>query len=199
MFSKRAYTGTRVSLKAQSPLFDELLPHARYVGEIGLDGALEFRKSWQDQCNVFENTLRSCEDAGGRIMSIHSRRAASAVLERIESSPRSGTPVLHWFSGSNKELDRAVDCDCWFSVGPAMLAGERGRKLVSQMPRERVLTETDGPFAIFESHSLFPWDVAVAETGLAELWQIGRDDVRCILHENLSRLTKQAASSRTPM
>ncbi|WP_342212785.1 TatD family hydrolase [Pukyongiella litopenaei] len=112
--------------KSELPLFDQLLPQTDYVGEIGLDGAPEFRKSWQDQCDVFEHILRSCENAGGRVMSIHSRRAASAVVERLEACPSAGTPVLHWFSGSQKELDRAVDCGCWFSVGPAMLAGERG-------------------------------------------------------------------------
>ena len=181
--------------KSELPLFDELLPRTGYVGEIGLDGAPEFRKSWQDQCYVFEHILRSCEDVGGRIMSIHSRRAASAVLERIEACPRAGTPVLHWFSGSNKELDRAVDCGCWFSVGPAMLAGDRGRKLASRMPRERVLTETDGPFTELKGRPLFPWDVGVAEAALAELWQLGKDETRRILHGNLSRLTKQVARS----
>ena len=40
--------------KSELPLFDELLPQTEYVGEIGLDGAPEFRKSWRDQCDVFE-------------------------------------------------------------------------------------------------------------------------------------------------
>lgn len=34
---------------------------------------------------------------------------------------------------------------CWFSVGPAMLAGERGKVLALKMPRDRILTKTDGP------------------------------------------------------
>ena len=179
-------------------LFDELLPQTDYVGEIGLDGTPEFRSFWQDQCDVFEHVLRSCEDKGGRIMSIHSRRAASAVIERLEACPKVGTPVLHWFSGSNKELDRAINCGCWFSVGPAMLASGRGRRLVSRMPRERVLTETDGPFTALEGSLLFPWSVAAAEIALAELWQLNKGDTRRILHDNLLCLTKQTARSRIP-
>lgn len=178
--------------KSELALFDKLLPKTSYVGEIGLDGAPEFRKSWQDQCDVFEHILRSCEDAGGRIMSIHSRRAASAVLDRIESYPRSGTPVLHWFSGSNKELDRAIDCGCWFSVGPAMLAGERGRKLAARMPRERMLTESDGPFASIDGRSLQPWDVSIAEANLANLWKVSQKEVASNLQENLRILAKRA-------
>lgn len=178
--------------KSELPLFDELLPQTGYVGEIGLDGAPEFRKTWQDQCNVFEHILRSCEDAGGRIMSIHSRRAAAAVLERIEACPRAGTPILHWFSGSNKELDRAVDCGCWFSVGPAMLSGDRGRKLASRMPRERVLTETDGPFTQSSGRPLFPWDVEAAEKLLADIWNESLDETRKIIKGNLSQLIEDA-------
>lgn len=181
--------------KSELPLFDQLLPQSDYVGEIGLDGAPEFRKSWQDQCNVFEHILRSCENAGGRVMSIHSRRAASAVIERLEACRGAGTPVLHWFSGNQKELDRAVACGCWFSVGPAMLAGERGRKLALRMPRERVLTETDGPFTERNGRNLFPWDAETAEIALAEIWQLSKDDTRRLLHSNLARLAKQATRS----
>ena len=174
--------------KSELSLFDDLLPQTGYVGEVGLDGAPEFRDSWQDQCDVFEHILRSCEDAGGRIMSIHSRRAASAVLDRIETCPRAGTPVLHWFSGSNKELDRAISCGCWFSVGPAMLAGERGCKLVARMPRERILTESDGPFASIDGRSLQPWDVSLAESKLAHLWNESKEEAASNLQENLRNL-----------
>lgn len=131
-------------------------------------------------------------------MSIHSRRAASAVIERLEACPSAGTPILHWFSGSQKELDRAVDCGCWFSVGPAMLAGERGRKLALRMPRERVLTETDGPFTERNGRALFPWDAGTAEIALAEIWQLGEEDTRRVLHANLARLVKQATRSGRP-
>ena len=51
------------------------------------------------------------------------------------------------FPALSRELSRAVDMGCWFSVGPAMLHGEKGRQLVLKMPRDRVLTESDGPFA----------------------------------------------------
>ena len=69
--------------KRELDLFDKMLPEARYIGEIGLDGSPEFRDQWPDQVSVFEHILSSCRAAGGRIMSIHSRRAVSAVLEQL--------------------------------------------------------------------------------------------------------------------
>ena len=181
--------------KSELSLFDELLPQTEYVGEIGLDGAPGFRESWRDQCDIFEHILRSCTNAGGRVMSIHSRYAAGAVLDRIKLYPHAGTPVLHWFSGSDRELNRAINCGCWFSVGPAMLAGRKGRKLVSQMPRDRVLTETDGPFTQSGGRRLFPWDVDLAEKTLASIWQKNPDETQGILRENLLRLTGKRIAS----
>jgi TatD DNase family protein len=62
-------------------------------------------------------------------MSIHSRRAAGAVLDRLEGHTGAGSPVLHWFSGTKRELERAMKLGCWFSVGPVMLQTEKGRDL----------------------------------------------------------------------
>jgi TatD DNase family protein len=127
--------------KHELELFDRILPQTRYVGEVGLDGSPDLKMHWPDQLTVFGHILHSCSTAGGRILTIHSRRATSAVLDALESHPEAGVFVLHWFSGTQRELTRAIDLGCWFSVGPAMLAGERGRQLVSRMPQTRILRD----------------------------------------------------------
>lgn len=174
--------------KSELALFDELLLSARYVGEIGLDGAPEFKSSWQDQVSVFEQILDKCANSGGRVMSIHSRRASGPVLDCLERQPKAGTPVLHWFSGSLRELDRAVSLGCWFSVGPAMLANEKGRSLAKRMPPERVLTESDGPFGQVDRKPLFPWQVELALESLAEIWSVKTEEAHETLHVNLRNL-----------
>lgn len=169
-------------------LFDELLPNARYVGEIGLDGGKEFRPHWQTQTKAFEHILARCSEEGGRIMSIHSRRASRAVLDCLEAHPGAGPAVLHWFSGSLRELDRAVRLGCWFSVGPAMLVGESGQALVARMPRDRVLTESDGPFAQLNGETVMPWHVASAVTELGRIWSLSPEEAGAVVQENLRRL-----------
>ena len=94
--------------KSELALFDRFLTETRYVGEIGLDGAPEFRKRWHSQTVVFEHVLAKCSAAGGRLMSLHSRRASSPVLDYLDRFPEAGTPVLHWFSGSFRDLERAI-------------------------------------------------------------------------------------------
>lgn len=176
--------------RSELQLFEQLLPRTRYVGEIGLDGSPEMRGFWTDQKYVFDRILAACRDVGGKIMTIHSRRAVTAVLDSLESHPGAGTPILHWYSGGSRDLARAVDVGCWFSVGPAMLSGEKGRKLAARMPRDRILTETDGPFAVVDGRSAFPWDVDVALGVLGDLWATDRRSVETTLRDNLKRLTK---------
>lgn len=171
--------------KGELALFERLLPDARYVGEIGLDGSPEYKPYWREQVDVFSRILELCRSSGGRVLSIHSRRAATAVLDHLEKTPNAGKPILHWFSGSAKELARAIELGCWFSVGPAMLNGEKGCKLVSLMPRDRVLTETDGPFTRIQGRAAYPWDVSIAIDRLTEIWNLSKAETEQSLRQNL--------------
>jgi TatD DNase family protein len=156
--------------KHELPLFDQFLPDTKYVGEVGLDGGDEFKASWADQLHVFTYVLGRCAHAGGRIISIHSRRATTPVLDRLEREPSCGIPILHWYSGTYKELDRAITLGCWFSVGPAMLLSKKGSEIAARLPRDRVLTETDGPFAQVRGQALKPWHVGLAVDSLSDIW-----------------------------
>ena len=170
-------------------LFDSILPQVKYVGEIGLDGGRDFKNSWEAQLKVFRHILKSVNKAGGRIMSIHSRASAGAVTDEIRGI--SGIPILHWFTGSKVELLKAIDIGCWFSVGPAMLCSSKSFELVSLMPKERILTETDGPFASFNGKSLFPWDVEPVYRYLSEVWKMPLLEVKEQVLLNLKSLTSK--------
>lgn len=178
--------------KGELPQFEKLIDQTRYVGEIGLDGAPEFKRHWEDQLYVFTTALGICQAAGGRVLSLHSRRAATAVLDGLEAKPGSGTPILHWFSGSARELARAVDLGCWFSVGPGMLRGEKGRELARCMPQDRVLTESDGPFAQIDGRAAWPWEAALALKELESIWGVSLPEVERQLAANLARLGERA-------
>lgn len=175
--------------------FDELVHETRYVGEIGLDGTPDCKPFWPDQVAVFEHVLQTCARAGGRILTIHSRRAEADVLVLLARNRAAGTPVLHWFSGSLRSLEQAIALDCWFSVGPSMLRTEGGRKLAGRMPVDRVLTETDGPFVMVGDRGIKPWDVSEATNRLADVWQLSASKVQERLASNLSRLVQRQTPS----
>jgi TatD DNase family protein len=164
------------------PLFEALLPETKYIGEIGLDGSPEFQSSWRNQVRAFDHILKVTSHKGGRVMSIHSRRAVDEVLDALARNPDSGVAVLHWFSGTSAQLERAVSLGAWFSVGPAMLRGKGGRALVAEMPANRVLPETDGPFTMSGDRPLEPSDARLVVKELAILWKLAiREVEKCLL------------------
>jgi TatD DNase family protein len=62
------------------------------------------------------------------------------------------------------------------------------------MPRERVLTESDGPFAQLKGRSIFPWEVDVAVDALAKCWESDSGLVGQILRDNLRILLDSAST-----
>ena len=133
---------------AEIALWEEYLPQARYVGEVGLDAGPRYFRSLDLQKQVFTRVLQKCAEAGGKILTVHSVRTATMVLDLIEShlTRQQGQIVLHWFTGSKSEARRAVDLGCYFSINGAMLRNDRSRDLVAALPSDRLLTETDAPF-----------------------------------------------------
>jgi TatD DNase family protein len=152
-------------------LWRELLPEARYIGEVGLDAGPKFHDSFELQKRVFETILRECAQHGGRILTVHSVRAARTVLDMLEDylPPSRGAFVLHWFTGTKAEAERAVRLGGYFSINAAMLHSDRHRKTVASLPLDRVLTETDGPFTKVDSRSAHPMDVRGTVETLARL------------------------------
>ena len=57
------------------------------------------------------------------------------------------------------------------------------------MPKNRVLTETDGPFAQIEGPAAMPWDANLAALGLAKLWSLSIEETNAQLHANLKALS----------
>ncbi|MDP3831958.1 MAG: TatD family hydrolase, partial [Ignavibacteriaceae bacterium] len=133
-------------------------------------------------------TIRECEKAGGRIISIHSRGAASKILSIIRKYPNCGNPILHWFSGSITELKEAVEMKCLFSVNPLMLKSKKGKDLVTRIPSELVLPESDGPFAALNGRPIMPWEAMDVCFVLSEIWNQPISEIKAILNNNLNRL-----------
>lgn len=178
---------------------DQISKHimeADFVGEIGLDGGPEYRGNWLQQIEVFTRSITEAERIGGKVLSIHSRRAANDVLKVLAEHAKESTPILHWFSGTLRELEDADQLGCWFSVGPAMLSGNKGRLLLKSMPKDRVLLETDGPFTQQGGQPYMPWDAErICPEIIAEVWREPLSSVKSRLAENLELLLKRMSAN----
>jgi TatD DNase family protein len=160
------------------------LYQTRYVGEIGLDYSSGDQDLRQKQRTILGRILTACAQAKNKVLTLHSRRAAGDVIDHI-GKDFPGTVILHWFSGSQKELRRGLEFGFYFSVNPAMTQSESGRKLISLMPFDRILTETDGPFVRVGDSPAQPYDVRSVIGYLAKAWQKPGDAVEQQVVTNL--------------
>ncbi|CAG4892801.1 Qat anti-phage system TatD family nuclease QatD [Paraburkholderia gardini] len=176
-------------------LWDRHLPETRYVGEVGLDAGPRFYKSIDLQKRVFQHVLQRCAEAGDKVVTVHSIRAARIVLDHIESylPPARGKVVLHWFTGTKAEATRALELGCYFSINAAMLDNQRHSAMVAAIPFERLLTETDGPFTKTGTRPSKPADVAAVIERLGSLHNVSAATVAAIVRSNLRSLLEHDA------
>ncbi len=173
---------------AELDLLLEQIATVQAVGEVGLDGSARFRSYYQVQCRIFEAVIRRCAELGGRTLSIHSRGAVRDILSTFERYPGFGTAVMHWFSGTLAELKVADAYGCWFSVGPAMFESAHGRTLAAKMPRNRVVPESDGPFAKVAGNTVMPWSAVDIAERLSDTWNMPVDESINTLVRNSAQL-----------
>jgi TatD DNase family protein len=168
-------------------LWKQYLPETRYVGEVGIDAGPQYYRSLDTQTEVFEQVLKSCAAVGGKVLTVHSVRAAKAVLDLIEANlpPACGKVVLHWFTGSKSEARRAAELGCYFSVNAQMMRSEKGRDLIGSLPLDRLLTETDGPFTQVDGRPAGPSDIKHTVEAIARLRGKTAAETGVLIRDNL--------------
>lgn len=137
--------------KKYIPLMWEKLSEARYIGEVGLDFT---DKTYQaDQVSFFSELVQRCRKDENKIISIHSRKAEREVLDVLDDA-FSFKAILHWYSGDESLLNRAVKMGCYFSVNGNMLKSRKIERMLEIVPKNRFLLETDSPFGdTIKSHA----------------------------------------------
>lgn len=173
--------------------FERLARDARIIGEVGLDYHKRRRESRTRQLEALTRVLQAVSDAGdGKVVFLHIMRSmddAFMLLERFGTCDRN-VCVLHWFQGSEAELERASEMGCMFSVGERMLRSAKGRVLAAAIPRKQLLTETDSPAHPGTPWSAEAWLQTMESTveQLAELRGMERDEVEALTLANGRRL-----------
>jgi len=175
----------------------ELIDGANAVGEIGLDGSKRYASSYLKQKQVFATAVKRCHDLGGRALSIHSRQAVPDVLTLLREFPDHGIPVFHWFTGTVSELKAAAAQGCWFSIGPAAFNSSAGKALAKKLPKEKVVPESDGPFAQLDDQPVMPWDFEITASLLSKAWAMPLIDVQYQLISNAKVLLDQMGCTTT--
>jgi TatD DNase family protein len=167
-------------------LFTSQASKTSYIGEIGLDFSKADNSERANQITTLKKVLRIINNRP-RFISLHSRKAESVLLDLLkESGIRSA--VFHWYSGPLTLIDRVVSAGHYFSINPAMIRANKGRRIIERIPPERVLTETDGPYVKVKGLPAEPGDVELIIDHLRNVWDKSFRDAEKTIESNFRRL-----------
>lgn len=125
--------------------FRRLAREANFIGEIGLDFSPAGKETRSIQEQVFEDVLGAISDRS-RFVTLHSRGAETEVIAALKRNRVHGA-VFHWFSGSDSRHAAAISNGHFMSFNAAMIRTVKGKRLLAATPLDRILVESDGPFA----------------------------------------------------
>lgn len=130
--------------KNELPLFDSLLDQTSYIGEIGLDFSKEGLSTKEDQISTLRKLLEKLEGRK-KIISVHSRKAEKELFDLL-CEYNINNVIFHWYSGPIDLIPYIISKGYYFSINEAMTISKNGRTIIKEIPRSRILTESDAPF-----------------------------------------------------
>jgi TatD DNase family protein len=181
------------------------------IGEIGLDYYwIKESDKREQQCEVLKQQLKLAQEADKPAV-IHMReendawfgQASIDLLEilgewhkelRVENHPLAEKPgVLHSYNGNLETAQRAIELNFYIGItGPVTYKNaEEKRKIIRQLPLERLLIETDSPFLTpvpQRGKRNEPAFVAYIADKIAEIHMTNREQVAEITTVNAARL-----------
>lgn len=114
------------------------------VGECGLDFYIK-NPNKPGQQRIFEGQLELAKQFNLPVI-IHARKSVEQVIDTLRRYP-GVNGMLHSYSGSLQQAERLIEMGFLLSFGgPATYPGSiRLRKMISQLPLDSILIETDSP------------------------------------------------------
>ena len=127
------------------PLFDILVNSTSYIGEIGLDFSSAYSTSKDIQIRSLRHILSKISNNRHKLVSVHSRKAEKELFDLLVEYNIPNV-IFHWYTGSISLIKDIVSSGYYFSINEAMTKSANGRKIISAISKERILTESDAPY-----------------------------------------------------
>ena len=125
--------------------FERYLQTTKYIGEVGLDFSAGDLQEFNYQREIFQNIIWQCQHTENKILTVHSRHAEKDVLHYLEELTNCKV-ILHWYTGTLRTLDEAVDRGYYFSINQQMLQTKKCQLMLERIPLDKILLESDAPF-----------------------------------------------------
>jgi TatD DNase family protein len=119
----------------------------RAWGEIGLDFNRMYSPQKAQEICLFKQLAAA--DKLGLPVIFHERDSNGRLLQIIRAAKWTGPSVVHCFSGTEDDLRQYLQLDYYIGITGILTLKKRGkplRELISQIPLDRILIETDAPY-----------------------------------------------------
>ena len=117
------------------------------IGECGLDFYREISPSEKQIACFQEQVEIACKECIP--LFVHDRNSGSLTNQILRSQKALPPTVIHCFTGSEKELHEHLDLGCYIGITGWVTDPARGqtlRRVISDIPLNKMLIETDAPF-----------------------------------------------------
>lgn len=160
------------------------------IGEVGLDFYRD-RSPRDVQREIFVRQMRLARELGLPLV-IHIRDAYEEAIDMlIAEKAYEGNVVLHCFSGTVKDAERALDYGMYLSLGGVLtFNNSRLPELVRNVPLDQIILETDAPFLTPHPHRGTrnqPAMVALVYQKLAEVLNRDLREIEAIIDGNAQK------------
>jgi len=158
------------------------------VGEVGVDHRIT-----EDPADhaVQDEILRRLAGVAAELdlpISVHSRSAGRHAIEVLRSTAATRV-VMHAFDGKYGSAVSGLDAGYHFSVPPSVVRSRQKQKLVTQLPLDRLLLESDAPVLGPDPAARNePANLRLAAERIAELKRVSLERVLEAVSENTRRV-----------
>lgn len=176
-----------ISNKFDKVSFLRAMHKTKYVGEVGLDFSKHYENYKSKQIVIFDFICKVAAKEN-KILSIHSRKAEKEVLALLKKN-KVKYAIIHWYTGNVDLVKEFIKEGYYFSINPAMTRSLAGKKIIGEIPMERVLVETDGPISKMNGKKIEPKNLIEVYEKIDDIYNI--KNCRNIIYNNFKRLLNE--------
>jgi len=172
------------NLNEEKKIFLKNIDKTKFIGEVGLDFSKKAVTKHNKQIEILEFVLSNIQKKD-KVISIHSTSAEDTVLELLVKYEINKV-IFHWYSGKISTLKQILENNYYFSINEAMCKSKKGQNIISKLPHEKVLIETDAPFI----KDVLPYKNNFVYQYLSKIWNIELIDVKIQIINNFNTINK---------
>jgi len=158
------------------------------IGEVGLDyWIVKEEAGRKKQREIFASFIELAKEFDKPIV-VHSRSAGKYAIDLLKK--HNATRVcMHAFDGSAQNAMIGADSGFYFSIPPSIVRSEQKQKMVTKLPIENLLLESDAPSLGPESGKRNePANITVSLKKIAKIKQLTKEEVAKKTTENAKKL-----------